>query len=277
MVTLVEKERRNEGSLITMPKHICLPVPEQIKHDNRAILQELEQQSNLLTLGCYAAGVGALAGVAFFSPLVPASMPPVAMLLGKLQTISQQVMLMRRLIEAFEVEEIEIHPRLNPPDLQQIDFFLRFPDKKFVVLKIVSLGDSVVSFNKTTERLQYRSDNRWIKELEPNKKRARGLKNWEPDPLSVLNLQVLWIARERRDLKGGSSRDARRPVAKMLVLQGATKLGNKNEDLYSTMSGYRALWIKKFGSVCIVEEDQVIDAIKAYLTNEREQEQQIKA
>jgi len=231
---------------------------EKPKHDNRAILKDLERQRELLTIGAYAAGCGALAGVTFFTPLIPAFMPSLAILLGRLQTVSQQVLLMQRLIEAFEEEGIEIHPRLNPPDLKQIDFFLRFSDKKFILLKIGSQGDSTVSFNESTEKLQYR-------------KKGGGLKNWEPDPLSVLNLQVLWIARERRDLKGGSSRDARRPVAKFLILWGATKLGDHNEHLYSTMAGYQALWIKKFGATCIVQEDQAIEAIKAYLAKDREQ------
>lgn len=228
------------------------------KHNNFAILQDLERQRDRLTLGCYAAGAGALVGVTVLTPLVAASMPPLAALLGKLQSISQQVLLMRRLIEAFEPEGIEIHPRIDTPDLKQIDFFLKFPDKKFIILKIGSQGNSVVSFNESTEKLQYR-------------RKGGGLKNWEPDPLSVLNLQVIWIGKERRDLKGGSSRDARRPVAKMLVLWGATKLGDHNEHLYSTMAGYQALWVKKFGATCIVEEEQVIDVIKAYLATEREQ------
>ena len=231
---------------------------QQQQHNNRAILQDLERQRDLATIGCYAAGVGALMGIAVFSPLITAAMPPVSIMLGRLQTIGQQVSMMRRLIDAFD-EGIEIHPRLNPPGLRQIDFFLRFPDKKFLTLMIASQGDSVVSFNEKTEMLQYR-------------RKGGGLKNWEPDPLSILSLQILWIAKERRDLKGGSSKDARKPVAKMLVLSGATKLGDHNEELYSTMAGgYRALWIRKYGTVCVVEEDQVIEAIIAYLAQDRAQ------
>jgi hypothetical protein len=242
---------------MTISEYPCLPVP--TKHDNCAILQDLERQRDLLTIGCYAAGVGALAGVAFFSPLVPASMPPLAIMLGKLQAISQQVMLMRRLIEAFEAEEIEIHPRLELPTFKQIDFFLKFPDKRFILIHIASMGNSIVSFNENTERLQFR-------------KRGGGLKNWEPDPLLVIHSQQDWVRRNRRDLMGGSSKDARRPIAKIFVLWGATTLADDhNEHLYSTMASYRALWIKKFGATCIVQEDQVIEAIKAYLASQREQ------
>jgi len=234
---------------------------QQKQHNNRAILRDLERQRDLLTISCYAVGVGTLAGMGLvgFNPLVVAAMPPLSVLLGRLQTIGQQVSMMQRLIDAFEAEGIEIHPRLNPPGLRQIDFFLRFPDKKFVALMIASRGDSVISFNEKIETLQCR-------------KKGGGLKNWEPDPLSILSLQILWIAKERRDLKGGSSKDARKPVAKMLVLWGDTKLGDHNEELYSTMAGgYRAVWIRKYGSVCIVQEDQVIDAMKAYLAEERAQ------
>jgi hypothetical protein len=226
------------------------------KHDNQAILEDLKQQQQKLTLACYAAGVWGIAGIGFFPPLVAVAVPPLTILLGKLQTISQQILLMARLIEAFEEEGIEIFPRLDPPgDLLQIDFFLRFPDKKFIVLRIGSQGDSKISYNEKTETLQIR--------------RHSGLKPWEPDPLSILGRQQIWIKEERRDLLG-SSRGSRKPIAKILVLWGDTKLNDHNEHLYSTMAGYRALWIQKFGFTCITEEKDAIDTIRAYLARERQ-------
>lgn len=245
------------SSVITI-KFPAAIVDTQPKHENHAILEDLKRWQQKLTLACYAAGVWGIAGIGFFAPLVAVAVPPLPFLLGKLQTISQQIVLMKRLIEAFEEEGIEIHPRLKPSGLKEIDFFLKFPDKRFIILMIESLGDSVVSYNEKLEALQYR-------------RKGSGLKTLKPDLLSEVTRQQLWIGKERRDLKGGSSRDARRPVAKMIVFWGVTRLNDHNEHLYSTMAGYKALWIRKeFGTVCLVEEKEVIEAIQAYLAKERE-------
>lgn len=258
MVTCIALERRTNLVLPKQDWNSDYVEQEKPKHDNQAILKDLERQRDLLTIGAYAAGIGSLAGVTFFTPLIPAFMPSLTILMGKLQRISQQVLLMQRLIETFEEEGVLIFPRIDTPNSKQIDFFLRFADKKLILLKIASQGDSAVSFNESTEKLQYR-------------KKGGGLKNWEPDPLLALNLQSIWLGKEGKELKGGSSKDTRRPVAKFLILWGATKLGDHNEHLYSTMAGYQALWIKKFGSTCIVQEDQAIEAIKAHLVKQREQ------
>lgn len=249
------QEKPQSSNLITIPR-FSVTVDEQPKHDNRAILGNLKRQQEQITIASYAAGVWAIAGVGFFAPLVAVTVPPLTDLLGRLQTVSRQILLMERLIDAFEDEGIEIFPRLEPPGLPQIDFFLRFSDKKFIVIRVASQGDSVVSYNEKTESLQFR-------------KRRGGLKTWKPDPLSILGFQQIWIKNERRDLLG-SSRDSRKPVAKMLVLWGDTKLNNHNEHLYSTMAGYRALWIQRFGFTCITEENNVIDTIRAYLARERQ-------
>lgn len=226
--------------------------------ENQAKLRQLEQEREQLTVKCAAVGLGGFAGFFLLSPLVAAitALPEFGSLLGELQTNSQRFLLMEELMEALKDENVAIEVGLKPEGLREIDFFLRFSDKEYVLIQIRSLGDVKVTYNEEREALRFR-------------KKGGGSKTWEPDPLFELAEQERWLRRQRPDLLGASSRDRRRPLAKLLVLWQDTTLGEHPEHLYVTMSDQRFLTIRKNGTTAIVSKNQAIDFIQGYLASRR--------
>ncbi|MBD2092367.1 hypothetical protein H6F67_21185 [Microcoleus sp. FACHB-1515] len=226
--------------------------------ENQAKLRQLEQERDRLSLACAAAGLGGIAGFILLSPLFTAmaALPALSSLLGELQTTSQRFFLMTELMEALEDENVAIEIGLKPEGLREIDFFLRFSDKEYVLIQIRSLGDAKVTYNEEREALRFR-------------KKGGGSKTWEPDPLFELAEQERWLRRQRYDLLGQSARDRRRPLAKLLVLWQETVLGDHPEHLYVTMDDQKYLTIRKMGTTALVTKEQVIDFIRGYLASRR--------
>ncbi|MBD3885949.1 hypothetical protein IFO70_30035 [Phormidium tenue FACHB-886] len=175
-------------------------------------------------------------------------------MLGQLQTVSQRVILMEELLETFQNEGIRIHSGLSFEGAREIDFFIAFPDKEFLLIQNRSLGNSKVFYNERTEALQFI-------------RKGGGLKSWEPDPIVELAVQEKALRKTRRDLFGGSSKDQRRPLAKLLVLWNETRLGEHKEQRYDTIGENRFLTIRKVGTAAIVEKSQAIEFIRAYLAH----------
>lgn len=225
--------------------------------ENQTKLKQLEHERDRLQKLSYVIGFAGIAALAVFSPSAIVTLPPLGAVLGDLQTTSQRFFLMTELINAFENEGIEIEIGLKPEGLREIDFFLRFPsDKEYILIQVRSLGDAKVVFNEEREALQFR-------------KKGGGLKNWKPDPLGELIEQERWLRRQRSDLLGNSSRDRRRPIAKLLILATVTTLGDHPEPLYATMDSGKYLTLRKMGTSSIVTQNQVIDFIQAYLSSRR--------
>lgn len=225
--------------------------------ENQAKLRQLEQRRYWLTVYASAVGAGGIAGFAALSPAVMLPfLPFLSLLAGQLQGTSQRFLLMSGLVEAFEDEDIAIEVGLTIDGLPDIDFFLRFPDKEFILIKIRSLSFSRIVYNEEREALRF-------------KKEGGGLSTWKPDPLNELAEQERWLRKHRPDLLGTTSRDRRRPLAKLLVLWTDTFLGDHPEHLYATIDNQKFLTIRNMGTVTIVEKDQVIQFIRAYLSSRR--------
>ncbi|MBD2088337.1 hypothetical protein H6F67_00405 [Microcoleus sp. FACHB-1515] len=228
--------------------------------ENQAKLEKLRQRRYWLTiLSAGAVGAGGFAGFATLNPLLLAPvLTSLSLVGGDLQGTSQKFLLMSDLVEAFEEEDIAIEVGLKLDELPDIDFFLRFPDKEFVLIKIRSLSASTIFYSEEREVLRF-------------VKKQRGIKSWQPDPLIEIAQQERWLRKHRPDLLGGSSRDKRRPLAKLLVLWTDTTLGEHPEHLYVTMDDQKFLTIRKMGTTTIVEKDQVVSFIRGYLASRRSQ------
>lgn len=227
--------------------------------ENLKKFKQLEHRRETLQMLSLVVGFGGIGGLTIFSPAMLVALPPLTWLLGELQTTSQRFLLMQELLENFEEEGIQIEVGLKADDnVRPIDFFLRFPDKEFVLIQVRALGDARVSFSEQHQALRFR-------------KKGGGVKNWEPDPLQELIDQERWLRRQRSDLLGPSSRDKRRPIAKLLVLASETVVADHPEHLYATMDGGKFLSIRKMGTSSIVEKSQVTDFIRAYLSSRRSQ------
>jgi hypothetical protein len=178
------------------------------------------------------------------------------LLLGDLQTTSQRFLLMTELVEAFEDEGIAVEVGLTPDGVRSIDFFLRFPDKEFILIQIQALSGAKVVYNEKLEALQYRQ-------------RQGNLKTWRPDPFLELVRQEQWIRKQRSDLLGVSSCDRKSPMAKLLVLWSSTELGDLSEGLYDTLNKSKYVTIRRRSTFNVVPRSQVINFIKDYLTSRR--------
>lgn len=226
---------------------------------NREVLQQLEREREVLTAQCLLLGTGMVLGLAFWNSGVALGLAPLAILLKRLQKVSQLVLLMGVILDEFESLGVELFSRLDVPNCQPLDLFIRFPTKIFLIISIRSMGKSKIVFNEKTENLYV-------------KRKGKGMKKWLPDPLTELSDYQAWLRKDRRDLFGGSSNDTRRPTAKVLVLWGEAEPGNHPEHWYDTVDGQKFLWIRKKGAVAIVKSEQVIDLIKAYLARYRDKQ-----
>ncbi|NJL19767.1 MAG: hypothetical protein HC895_01415 [Leptolyngbyaceae cyanobacterium SM1_3_5] len=225
--------------------------------ENYAELERLRQRREELTILFSALALGSIAGLALFSLVLIAGLP-IAAIAGELQKTSQRFLFMSELVEAFESEDISIKVGLKGEGIREIDFFLIFPDKEFILIQIRSLSFSKIAYKEERQALRI-----------TRKKKKGGVTTWKPDPLLELLDQERWLRKERPDLLGGSSRDRRRPIAKLLILWDDTVLGEHPEHLYATMNDQKFLMIRNKGTVFIVEREQVIDFIQGYLDSRR--------
>jgi hypothetical protein len=231
----------------------------QATQNNREILTRLEQERSLTEKFCYGSGVVMLTGMAIANPLVTVgSLTTFGISLRKLQKLSQLLMAGTAIVDAFEHEGVEIFPQIEVPNCQPVDLFIRFfPSKEFLLISIRSLSGATVVYNEAIETLQVRRKN-------------KGLKKWEADPLSELSDQELWLRKNRRDLFGGSSNDARRPLAKLLILTGETKFRDHSDSLYREINDEKFFTVKKKGTISIIADDQIVPFIRAYLAQRQQ-------
>ena len=93
----------------------------------------------------------------------------------------------------------------------------------------------------------------------------KGVKLWTPDHIHRLNEQEFFLRKYQNDLLGSSSKQRRRPIVKLLVLTGETRLGQHPEHLYVTIGEEKVLLLKKRISVYVMEEKQLIPFIEGFL------------
>lgn len=247
---------------------------------NQEKLKQLERERDRLRFISYTVGFAGVGALSVFTPSVIVTLPSLDAVLAQLQNVAQRYNFMYRLVKEFG-EEVQVEIGLKPENLRPIDFFLRFPDKEYILIQIRSLGNATVTFSEQHQALRFRnrrgvksgSDSAYelaeqLKLLGQSKQRRNreGVRAWKPDPLKELIEQERWVRRERSDLLGSSSRDKRRPIKKLLVLAGVTHLGDHPAQMYDDN---KYLTISTLGTSTIVESDQVIDFIREYLHSRR--------
>lgn len=226
--------------------------------ENQDKLDALAEERERLTVQAGIVGLVSIAGFILFSPSAIGSLPPLGKLLGKLQGASQRFFVMTELIKEFEEENIAIEVGLKPDGLREIDFFLRFPDKEYILLQLRSLGSVKVSYSETHQALRFRK-----------RKGNSGGRTWKPDPLIELSEQERWIRNYQSHLLGTSSRDKRRPIAKAIILMSETILGDHSEHLWDRIDQQNYLILRRGGTFNLVEKDRVSAFIRSYLASRR--------
>lgn len=191
----------------------------------------------------------------FVSLLASALLFPMGLILRRLQKINQILPILDSLLENFEEYGVEIINDVNVPNLSSLDLFVRFPYRNLFAIALRSQGDSVITYNEEKESFYIRRN-----------KGSKGLKPWTPDHLQQLSDQEYWLRKNQSALFGSTSKQRRQPVVKVLVLKGQTKLGQHPKKLYTTVGDVRVLLIKKKASIYVMEEDQLINFIKGWIS-----------
>ncbi len=158
------------------------------------------------------------------------------------------------LLDTFEDQGVELIPRLTIPGQGSLDLFARFPSKHLFAIALRSQGKSTIFYNEADSALKIRRH-----------QGGRGLNQWTPDHVQRLSDQEYWLRGNQIDLFGKSSRDKRRPLVKLLVLTGQTRLGKHSEHLYANIVNQKVLLLRKRASVYVLEEEQLTDFVKAWL------------
>lgn len=219
---------------------------------NRQALRQLEQERNELTRYCYGVGLGLIAAGWFNSLWLGIGLSALVIPLKRLKKVSQIYLNMGRLLEAFEEQGVEIIPRIAVPEHGALDLLVKFPSKVFFAIALRSQGQSTIYYKEQEEALYRRYH-------------KGGLSPWKPDHLYQLGEQEFSIRKHQRSLLGKSAREVRRPVVKVLVLTGQTRLGKHSEHLYAMIGSQRVVLLRKRASIYVLEESQLIDFIKGSL------------
>ena len=221
---------------------------------DRQALIALEQEDRLLSAVYYSLGSLLAAGTVFFSPSGVLTLPPMWLLLRRIHKVNQIRRSMTALLDTFKDQGIDIIPRLEIPGQSSLDLFARFPSKQLFAIALRSQGKSTIFYNEADEALYIR-----------RQQGGRGLNLWTPDHVQQLSDQEFWLRGNQSDLFGKSSRDKRRPLVKLLVLTGQTRLGKHSEHLYAMIGNQKILLLRKRASVYVLEEEQLTDFVKAWL------------
>ncbi|NJL20122.1 MAG: hypothetical protein HC895_03660 [Leptolyngbyaceae cyanobacterium SM1_3_5] len=158
--------------------------------------------------------------------------------------------------EAFKERGLQISVDLPVPDHGRLDLLLKFPlppKKAMFAVAMRSQGKAKVFYNEAKGALYIRRG-------------EAGLKRWNPDHIERLGMQGFWLRQNRQEELFGTSRnDRNRPIVKLLVLTGQTTLGKHSDNLYTQVGDQRVLLLRRQSSVYIMEENQLLPFLQAWL------------
>lgn len=232
---------------VVQASSIYPPVPEIY---NWEAWQQIRQQKDKASVAAAGIGLLIIVGGTFFSPLALAGVVPSTPALNLIQKSAQLEQVIPVLLKGFEEEGIQVFASLPVEGQQDLDLFVRFPDKTFFAIAVRSKGRSKIVYSENVEDLRIK------------RKAGTASNKWKPNPLQELNDQEIWLRKNRRDLFGGSSRDSRRPVVKILALWGETSVGSHPEHLYSKVGSSSYLVLRKTGTICMLQADQLVSFIR---------------
>lgn len=162
--------------------------------------------------------------------------------------------------QEFADQDVEVRHRVQIGESQDLDIFVRFPaSKTMFAISVKAWGEGKVVFNEKRNLLGFRQQNGGLAYKDA------------PDPLVELRDHEWWLRKNNRTIFGGSSRDTKRPVKKVLVFTAPTVIQNHNEHLYVRMGDHKFLRVEREkSSIFVISEDQLIDFIKLNLPGQEE-------
>jgi hypothetical protein len=225
---------------------------------NWARLHQLEQDLSRLKTGYGIAGTVATGGVVFTNPLVAGGgIVALNVLLKRIEKTNRIIRVGTQILDTFENQGLEMYACLEIPGHNPLDLFLRFPSA-MLLISIRSMGNASIVFKEDNETLYV-------------KRKGKGSKQWLPDPLIELSEYQSWLKINRQRF-GMSSKESRKPLVKVLVMSGESKINEHREQLYSSPFGENLLTLSRKGTALVILEDQLIDFVKAHLARYESQE-----
>lgn len=154
--------------------------------------------------------------------------------------------------EAFKDQNVQVHHRVQIGEKQDLDIFVRFPETKTMfAISVKNWGVGKVVFHEQRNLLCFRQQNRGLRYLS------------DPDVLEELREHELWLRKNNRAIFGGSSRDAKRPVRKVLVFAEPTKIQIHHDYNYTIIGDRRFLKVERDRStILVLAEEELIDFIR---------------
>lgn len=230
-------------------------------HDNQSEFRRLEEENRWLDVA-----LTATSGAMGASIIVPEPITRLGSLLTG--TVGTNLALKRkqkvcsilkngRAIDTeFREQQVELFLDLPVPDNGRLDLLVKFaktPKKAIFAIALRSQGKATIFYNEEKENFYIRRG-------------KAGLKPWKPDHIERLGTQGFWLRQNRQEeLFGRSRNDRNRPIVKLLVVTGETKIGQHSDSLYSQVGDSRVLLLKRRSSVFVLSEEQLIPFIQAWL------------
>lgn len=185
-------------------------------------------------------------------------------LLEKAQELFQIQRVMSALIDEFTCEGIEIFPRLDIEGFGTLDIFIRFPTRNFFMVSLQDIGKNTLFYNcgRTNES---------PKELLCLKNVKGRRKKFKCKKLDILPEQEKHLRKQHKIFLGGSSRDMKAGIIKILGICGKDSDINRNfpATLSETTEGGKFYLAQKNPSIFLMMEEEIIDFIKIKIQNKR--------
>lgn len=203
-------------------------------------------------------GIFASAAVTFFfnSAFGTSLMMLAIRQLREAEKFSNVIIVMETILAEFSDQGIETIPQIPVSDenieTDRVDLLVRVPDERLhFVICIRKREQCKIVFDDNQGKLKYR--------------RKRGLKTWKPDPLLLIARMTTWLRKYKGTVFGQSSNDKRRPIARVLLLLGSTKIQEHDPKHYDIVGDKEFVCIHELGKIYIVHHNQISSFIKNFI------------
>jgi hypothetical protein len=234
---------------------------EKITHvENKEKLEAIMGKENTLTKDCLATGLASTLIRLTFTPGFSAVCIPIDYaafkLLEKAQRLQQVKNLMHRLLEKFEGEGIEIFPCLELENLDCVDLFIRFPTRYFFMVSFQFIGKNTLFYSKNAA-VESQKDGLYLRNDNGRRKKFKSEK------LNLLPAQERHLRQQYKNILGGSNKDTKSAILKILALCGKDAKLTSNFPSWLTEKNESGnyYFAQKNPSIFVMREEEVINFI----------------
>jgi hypothetical protein len=230
-------------------------------HDNRSEFKRLDEENRWLNTAYVVTSTAMGASIVVPEPITKlgsflAGTVGANLVLKRKQKVCSVLRNARAIDAEFKEQQVQTFLDLPVPDQGRLDLLVKFPNpprKAIFAIALRTQGKATIFYNEGKENFYIRRG-------------KTGFKPWTPDHIERLGVQGFWLRQNRQEELFGTSRNERnRPIVKLLVITGETKIGQHSDSLYTQVGDQRVLLLKRRSSIYVLEESQLLPFIKAWL------------